>query len=63
MYELDDIVTVKSDNGGWYNFIENDKFRLEFTYLAKGERFVYKRGSEEGLIELWGLISEKLGLT
>lgn len=65
VYELDDIVTVKSDNGGWYNFIENDKFCLEFTCLApyKCERFVYKRGSEEDLIELWGLISEKLGLT
>lgn len=67
VYQLGDIVTVKVGDCGYYISIETGNFRLEIiclsVFIKDGQKLVYKVGTEEDLNKLWGVISEKLGLT
>ena len=64
VYELDDIVTVKCGDCGYYKSIHSNKLHAEIVFdFPNGDKLVYKVGTEEDLNKLWGVISEKLGLT
>lgn len=64
IYELDDIVTVKCGDCGYYKSIQSNELYVEIVVdFPNSDKLVYKVGTEEGLNRLWGVISEKLGLT
>ena len=64
VYALGDIVTVKCGDCGYFRSIHSNKLHAEIIVeFPDGDKLVYKSGTEADLKELWGLISEKLGLT
>lgn len=64
VYEWGGIISVKCGDCGYFKSIHSYNLHVEITPdFPRSDILVYKVGTEEDLNRVWGVISEKLGLT